>query len=277
MRVRQLRESDLDAAMDLVRAASWNQTRADWRRLLALAPDSCFAGVVGDEMVATTTVVTYDDAVSWVGMVLVDPAHRRTGCGTKIFEHAIDAIGDAVAVGLDATERGRPLYRRHGFRTVTPVVRFDGELEPVERPRSIREIGPTDRTTVFGLDADACGVDRSVLLSQLLSERDVTGFVHGQGGDVRGYAILRPGRERWQLGPVVAGTADVLEGLLAAAAVRLDGESVVVDVPTPESVSDALTRAGLSAQRRLERMAYPSAEPLLAGSDTVAAAGLELG
>lgn len=44
--------------------ADRNQVSGDWRWLLALAPDSCRAGWVEEELVATSTAVTFDREVS---------------------------------------------------------------------------------------------------------------------------------------------------------------------------------------------------------------------
>lgn len=70
---------DIDDATCLSTQANWNQTSGDWRRLVALAPDSCYGGWIDDDLVVTATVVTYDGAVGWIGMVLVDENPRRRG------------------------------------------------------------------------------------------------------------------------------------------------------------------------------------------------------
>ena len=40
--IRRLGSADLAGAVELSRLAGWNQTEADWGRLLALEPDACF-------------------------------------------------------------------------------------------------------------------------------------------------------------------------------------------------------------------------------------------
>lgn len=88
--VRPLTADDLDAARGLSTQAGWNQIAADWRRFLRLSPTGCFAGVVDDEVVATTAVITYGTDVSWIGMVLVDERHRGQGYGSRIFERGLE-------------------------------------------------------------------------------------------------------------------------------------------------------------------------------------------
>lgn len=275
MRIRQLQESDFDDAMALVRAANWNQCRADWRRLLALAPERSFVGVVDGTVVATTTAVTYDNTVSWVGMVLVHPDHRGNGYGSTIFDHTLATLDSGTAVGLDATGMGRPLYRRRGFRTAAPTIRFTGTPEHDCDSDSVEPLVPETVDALVTYDQRACGVDRGPLLERLHAETDTIGLIHDD--TARGYAFLRPGRETWQIGPLVADDRAILESLLSEAATRLDGAPVVVDVPEPPGRTDPFENAGLTPDRRLERMTLQCDSPLLTGAPVIAAAGLEYG
>src|SRR5918998_6790432 len=104
LEIRLLAEPDVAGAMRLKEAAGWNQTEEDWRRLLRLEPRGCLAGVMGGRLVATTTTTSYDRALAWVGMVLVDPAFRRRGIATALVRAALDRLGaeGVEAVKLDA-------------------------------------------------------------------------------------------------------------------------------------------------------------------------------
>src|SRR6185503_15490799 len=125
--IRLLFESDIPAAMRLKEAAGWNQTEADWRRLLSLEPNGCFAAVNDGRLVGTTTTTTYGNELAWIGMVLVDPQERRQGVATRLMKVAIDYLKDRVAtVKLDATALGRPVYERFGFRVECGLERWSG-------------------------------------------------------------------------------------------------------------------------------------------------------
>jgi len=80
---RLLFESDIPSAMRLKEAAGWNQTEADWRRLLSLQPEGCFAAVRDGRLVGTTTVTIYGE-LAWIGMVLVDREYRRQGIASGL-------------------------------------------------------------------------------------------------------------------------------------------------------------------------------------------------
>src|SRR5688572_1129553 len=150
MQIDLLTSSDLAAALRLSTLAGWNQIEQDWRRLIELYPDSCFAGRVDGQLVATTTLATYGLQTGWVGMVLVDPDHRHRGHATammhRVLEHA--ERRNITTLGLDASDEGRPLYLKLGFRDVAPIHRLRREPVPsVPRPSDV--FTPTDRLDVF--------------------------------------------------------------------------------------------------------------------------------
>src|SRR5256885_40999 len=99
--------------MELKQQAGWNQTEADWARLLALAPDGCFGYECDGVLASTTTAICYGHDLAWLGMVLTDTAFRKRGFAGRLVEHALtflDTRGIAC-VKLDATNMGEPVYR----------------------------------------------------------------------------------------------------------------------------------------------------------------------
>src|SRR5262245_2728474 len=114
MEIRRLTPDDVPAVLRLAGAAGWNQTDADVRRLIDLAPEGCFAACAGGEVIGTVTTTAYGRELAWVGMMLVDPAHRRRGVGTALMEVALDHLRErgVATVKLDATPMGRPVYER---------------------------------------------------------------------------------------------------------------------------------------------------------------------
>src|SRR5437899_5195592 len=87
--LRLLTRADLPFA-DSVRAlAGWNQTAADWERILATEPEGCFLAEWNGVPAGTATTTVYGPALAWIGMVLVHPEFRRRGIGRALLEHCI--------------------------------------------------------------------------------------------------------------------------------------------------------------------------------------------
>lgn len=289
LEIDRLAAADVDDAWGLSTQVGWNQTRADWRRLLELFPETCYAGRVDGELVATSTLATYGDAVGWIGMVLVDEDHRRRGYGSEIFERALEAgrERDLAVVGLDATDAGAEVYGQYGFETVVGIDRWSGTLSAPDGGPEAGDDGAGDRdgaavreaTTleeIAAVDAAAVEADRRPLLEHLLASDGTTALLRDRDDGIGGYAIVRPGRTRPQVGPIVAGERADATALIAAVAERLDGP-VIVDALREERTGELLEAAGLEVQRRLRRMTHGEPRPVLDGDAVVAAAGFEWG
>lgn len=100
-----LRHDDLDAALGLSRQAGWNQTEGDWRRLLELHPDSCFAWREDGILAGTGTLAIYGGEVAWIGMVIVGRTFRGRGIGKKMLDELVRTGKQRGCriIGLDAT------------------------------------------------------------------------------------------------------------------------------------------------------------------------------
>src|SRR5256885_10154299 len=82
-RIRRLEERDIDAAIALTDLEAWGYTREDFRRLLALSPNGCFAAERDGRVVGGLTTTTYD-CLAFPGAVLVAPGVRGEGVGADM-------------------------------------------------------------------------------------------------------------------------------------------------------------------------------------------------
>jgi GNAT superfamily N-acetyltransferase len=260
--------------MRLKEAAGWNQTEADWERLLALQPDGCFGLDHAGDLAATATVIVYGEDLAWIGMVLTSPECRGRGFGRKLMERAMEfsAASGAGYAGLDATEMGVGLYRRFGFEEVCAVERWGrpAGLESAFRGGSAGTYEPDP-----DLDARAFGADRMKLLESLAV--DDAASLNGLG-----YAMGRPGSKAAYFGPCVTKSAAAAEDLLRRFLSRHPGEAAYWDIlPGNREAVLLAEKYGFQPLRRLARMTRvlrPSARPITPDNDLVfAIAGFELG
>ncbi|PYT27023.1 MAG: hypothetical protein DMG58_21180 [Acidobacteria bacterium] len=271
--VRLLSTADIPAGMRLKEAAGWNQTASDWQRVLALQPDGCFAIEREGQVRATTTAVCFGKELAWVGMVLTDAQYRGRGFARQLMGHAVAYLRrKSIAwIKLDATDMGRPLYERLGFRKQGTVERWIRPAGVV--PQSTGAVGRFDLDTA--LDRQAFGADRSGLLRVLANVESAS--IVGMG-----FAMGRPGARAAFFGPCVARSVDAARELLAWFLEKHQQESVYWDILLANSDAVALARAfGFEPVRRLARMALAGVEnpPALRNDDApvYAAAGFEFG
>lgn len=272
--IRLLFESDIPAAMQLKEAAGWNQTEDDWRRLLALEPDGCFAAIKDGRLVGTTTTTTYGVDLAWIGMVLVEPQHRRQGIAAKLMNVALDHLkGKVATTKLDATALGQPVYEKFGFEVESLVERWSGVASARQSDTRVETV--VDRDELLALDQLAFNADRSKLIERLMVNEPVV--VRAADGTLSGYALSRNGTRAAYVGPVVAKDAQQVETLLNQVLSQLDGRQVYIDFNKECSTgTSVLSEHGFVKERDLIRMraGSPSAKtsPLV-----VAIAGPEIG
>ncbi|MEX0774607.1 MAG: GNAT family N-acetyltransferase [Phycisphaeraceae bacterium] len=278
MRLRPLVLSDISNALRLSEQAGWNQIDQDWRRLVALWPDTCLAGVVEGQLVATGTVACFED-IGWIGMILVDESQRGRGLGSQMFRAVVEAArGHGVQrFGLDATDLGRPVYLKSGFADHSAIARWIGR-GMIAAPQDGRAITEADWPAVLELDRQAVGVDRGPLLRRLVNEPGSRTCVIHESNGILGAGWLRQGGAAAMIGPVVAASADVAARVCTNLLAHAGNQSVIMDLPSGNSVEAVLSRQGFTVQRRLTRMAKAASDaPLLTGPQVFAGAGFELG
>jgi predicted N-acetyltransferase YhbS len=278
--VRRMTPADLPAAERLREQAGWNQTRADWQRLLAWAPDGCFVAAQAGRVVGTVTTTAYSSHLAWLGMLLVDTDLRRRGLGQALLTRAVAWLAQSMGgrtVALDATPLGQPLYERAGFAPAWGLQRWAGRAPRVAWPPEARPLRATDRAWLAALDRPVFGADRTGLLLDLVAAHPPGCFLlDGPAG--RGYLCSRPGAHSWYLGPLVATAPAAAERLLHAALQPLHGAQVVLDVPAPNAAAAALlTTLGFAPQRPFLWMYRGPGEPVAARPEYFSIAGPEIG
>jgi len=266
--IRLLFESDIAAAMRLKEAAGWNQTEDDWRRLLMLEPNGCFGAIKDGRLVGTTTTTTYGDELAWIGMVLVDPQHRRQGIAAKLMNVALDYLnGKAATVKLDATALGQPVYEKFGFQVESLIERWSG----TGNLQSAESFGGASSSELLALDRIAFNADRSKLIEALMKGGSVPPVLMRDADDeLSGYALARNGTRADYVGPVVAKDPQQAETLLDQVLSQLHDRRVYIDFNKECSAgSRVLSDRGFVKERDLIRMRAgrpgPKTSPLIVG------------
>jgi creatinine amidohydrolase/Fe(II)-dependent formamide hydrolase-like protein/GNAT superfamily N-acetyltransferase len=263
--VRPLEPWDLEDGFRLARLAGWNQLIEDWRLVQALSPDGHFAACRNGALVGTTATVSYEGRVSWVAMVLVDPAMRRRGIATLMMQAALDRLASCGDVKLDATPAGRAVYLKLGFRDECELNRLAAASVPaLPAPGpGIRPMTPADLPAVTALDARVFGVPRGDLLARLLAMTPGYAFVAEEARGLTGFCLGRHGAAAEYAGPVSAESEDTARQLAAAVFGKMRGRAAYIDVfASQPGWQGWLKSLGFAEQRMFTRMGKgPNAHP----------------
>jgi GNAT superfamily N-acetyltransferase len=261
--------ADVPAAFELSREAGWNQTLEDWRMLIELDPEGCFAIECDGRLAATTTLLCYGHRLAWLGMVLTSAEYRRRGFARSLVKRALE-LADArgiETVKLDATEQGQPLYESLGFKAERPIERWSTKTRAL--PRANNDYPASAASIELLLDRDAFPVDRSEVLRSLL--RHGKAFVSPQG-----YLLQRPGHLATYLGPCVSASSEAAEQLIECCLAEREGPWFWDLFPGNSKAVAIAAERGFQPQRTLVRM-YRGRELREPEQKIYAIAGFELG
>jgi GNAT superfamily N-acetyltransferase len=275
-KIRLLKTADLPHLLSLSRQAKWNQTEADWARLLTLSPQTCFGIEADGQIVASTTATIYARDLAWIGMVLTAESHRGQGMATALLQHTLAYLKEheVAWAKLDATEQGRLIYAKLGFQDEFPVERWRRPAGKGFTPNPTRPVHPYVIDPSF--DRAYFGAYRVPLLNALKNEAQAE-LVVGYG-----FAMNRAGDQARYFGPSVVRTRDAAKALLDRFLAKYPNEEIYWDL-LPDN-SDAVQLAidtGFEPSRHLMRMGLacqPDIRPLVQNSSSVfAIAGFEYG
>ncbi|KAB8163301.1 GNAT family N-acetyltransferase [Streptomyces sp. 3MP-14] len=266
--IRLLTPADLTACLDLAEENAWEREEHRWRLLLTSGQGYGIDASADDPaggLVAAVIRTSYADQWHAVGMMLVARQRQRQGLGQRMMRRVIgDAAGAPVL--LTATDQGRGLYERLGFKAVGGITTVRGTFVPPPGPAgadgvTVRPATAADLPAILAYDRPAFGADRTELLARLPSFADRFLVAVGPGGRLVGYGAAWPNVTSTSVGPLVADDPAVARALLTPLA---------LDTPTrarfdvgdwhPE-LAAWLAERGLVEAARTELMIHGAAQP----------------
>ena len=229
--LRPMTVQDIPFGLKLSSLAGWNQTEADWAMLLEQSTTGCFLACCNGVDTGTVTTITYQNRLSWVGMLLVAPEFQRRGVGTALLQAAIQAAKPLGAVCLDATPAGKPLYDRFGFQEFHRLGRWlrlpaSPGMQPVVQCRPFSQ---ESLPAILAYDHPVFGADRAGVLRALLRNTPALALYRKHDREIQGFCLGRIGRKYVQIGPVIAAGLEIARDLLLSALQACAGQPVILD------------------------------------------------
>ncbi len=244
-------EAHIDGGVRLSQAAQWPHRAEDWALMLSVS-----IGVVAldDGKVVGTAMCSRFGDVAALNMIIVDERMRGRGLGRKLMAQVMQAAG-AREMRLVATAEGLPLYEKLGFEVTGKIVQHQGIAQAAAPECAVEVVEGVDIAALAKMDLAATGMARDGLLSRV---SEMGCVLHAKGG----FAMLRPFGRGHVLGPVVAQDAATARALMAAAASRLAGQFLRIDMPMALAQANYAEALGLAHAGGGTAMIYaPRAHP----------------
>jgi GNAT superfamily N-acetyltransferase len=155
---------------------------SDFCNPMKMTVENCMAGIGASIQFMGT---------AWLAHIIVDPVFRNRGIGYKIVDRLLQDLeksGIRTCL-LTATELGKPVYARAGFRDVAEYIFLNREKpwQEVHVSSDIIDFREEFRTQLYEMDRKATGEDREKLLSPFLN----TARLYVRNHKMMGYLIPR--------------------------------------------------------------------------------------
>ncbi|TDD15418.1 GNAT family N-acetyltransferase [Actinomadura sp. KC06] len=199
--VRLLGIDDLPACQRLAEDRDWGREDHKWRFLFSVG-DVYGIDDENGELAGTVISTPYGKDVAAISMVLVAKRYERRGLGGRLMRHAMDNTSTA-SFCLTATDFGRPLYERLGFRTVGLCTAYTGVAEGLSKRGVSVPVEASDMPAVHALDTEVFGADRSEMVKGLPSFCESFRVVRN-GHGIAGFGGAWKNEDRTMVGPVTA-------------------------------------------------------------------------
>ncbi|PYE97667.1 acetyltransferase (GNAT) family protein [Bacillus sp. 196mf] len=161
------------------------------------------------ELIASAAIILYGEALASIGMVIVHPNYKGRGIGKVITNSCMSSVSAQTPIMLIATDEGKPLYEKLGFRVVSYVSKYICNSYNVNdycvgNEDYMVKYEECDLEKIIKIDENAFGTNRKVFLKKRIMQSEQCNVVKDKEQNVLGYGLSIQTPENKIIGPVVA-------------------------------------------------------------------------
>jgi GNAT superfamily N-acetyltransferase len=229
--IRTMRPDEISIAVDWAAAEGWNPGLADAACFASTDPEGFLIGELDGKPAATVSCVNYGARFAFLGFYIVREDLRGRGYGLRIWNAAIAHAGTRV-IGLDGVTAQQENYRKSGFALAYANVRYGGTVAAPAAPRAdVIALSDVPMAAVEADDATVFPAPRSAFLRAWIGAPGHVGCATVRDGRLAGWGVIRPCRNGFKIGPLVADDRATAEAVLSALLARVGGGEIFLDVP----------------------------------------------
>lgn len=208
IRVERLREEKTGNIVSLSSYIGWDYNREEIETIFNVG---IVYGVWNEreELIASAAIILYGEKLASIGMVIVHPDYKGRGIGKIITEACVKSVSAHTPIMLIATDEGKPLYEKLGFRAVSYVSKYicnsyNANHKCAENEEYMMVYKESDLEEIIKIDKGAFGTSRNEFLKQRIMQSEQCVVVKDTKENVVGYGISIQTPENKIIGPVVA-------------------------------------------------------------------------
>lgn len=287
MDIQGMDQDELGMVLDWAAAEGWNPGLHDADSLYAADPGGYLLARVDGAPAASIFAVRYGERFGFIGGYIALPAYRGQGIGMAVWRAGMARLAGRI-VGLDGVPAQQSNYTKSGFVLAHRNVRFAGEGRGMQGASGgpathgahggIVPLASISADQVVRYDQPFFAGDRSAFVRCWITQAGSLALAVAAAGRLAGYAVLRPCRTGYKVGPLFADTPAQAHALFDTLLMHAPaGSAVYLDVPEPNRAALALARSyGMQPCFETARM-YTGAVPELQLERTYGITTFELG
>ena len=255
-RIRVMTRQEVDIAIDWAVAEGWNPGLHDADCFYAADINGFLIGLLGDEPVATISVVKYGDSFGFLGFYIVKPEYRGMGYGIQIWNSGLAYLRGRT-IGLDGVVAQQSNYAKSGFTLAYRNIRYQGTgggYYPADS--GIVRLSAVTFEEVCSYDKPFFPDDRAQFLKCWLNQPRSISLGIRRNNRLAGYGVMRTCRSGYKVGPLFADSPELAEHLFLGLRAHAEaGAPVFLDTPAlnPAAV-DLANRHNMTVSFETARM-----------------------
>ena len=263
LRIRNLRPDEIPIAVEWAAAEGWNPGFADAACFGVPDAQGFFIGELDGEAAATISCVNYGDAFAFLGFYIVRKDLRGRGYGLRIWEAAI-AHAQARVIGLDGVVAQQENYKKSGFKFAYANIRYGGAVAAAHKTHpDVIALADVPFAMLEASDTSVFPARRPAFLRAWTGAPGHIGRALMRDGRLAAWGVIRPCRQGFKIGPLVAEDRVAAEAVLSALLASVGGGEIFLDVPGPNADAVALAQdLGLAPVFETARMYTGEVPPL---------------
>ncbi|ARJ21331.1 GNAT family N-acetyltransferase [Bacillus sp. ISL-8] len=208
IRVERLRKGRIEDIVALSSHIGWDYNREEIEMILNTG---IVYGVVNEreELIASAAIILYGETLASIGMVIVHLDYKGRGIGKIITDLCVKSVLTQTPIMLIATDEGKILYEKLGFRAVSYVSKYicnsyNANYHCVGNEEYIVNYEERDLEEIIQIDKDAFGTNREEFLKYRMIQSEQCIVTKDAQQNVLGYGISIQTPKNKIIGPVVA-------------------------------------------------------------------------
>ena len=233
--------AEVDIAIDWAAKEGWNPGIHDADCYFAADSSGFLIGMLGDEPIATISVMKYDESFGFLGFYIVKPEYRGKGYGIQIWNAGLKYL-EGRNIGLDGVLAQQDNYKKSGFKFAYRNIRYEGVGggNPYQNSHIVN-LSTLPFETIESYDRPFFPAQRSHFIKSWINQPDsyALGIMHN--GKLAGYGVIRQCLSGYKIGPLYAESPVLAESLFLALKSRVKpSEPVYFDTPEVNQAAVAL-------------------------------------